>query len=103
MPNLLQQLHGFLAYSRLKLPALELLLYYLVLPIPDLLVLSELPELHFLEELIECLIVPPRDDFLRLRDFGLEAGLHILWVLYGLQVGELCLKLLSLPLFLGED
>ena len=57
-------LHGFLAYFRLKLATIKLLLYYLVLPIPDFLVLSELPELHFLEELVECLIVPPRNDFL---------------------------------------
>ena len=54
-----------------------------MLLIPDLLVLSELPELHFLEELVECLVVPPHNDFLRLRDFGLEAGLHILRVLQG--------------------
>ena len=84
MPDLLQQLHGLLAYFGLILPALELLLYYLVLPIPDLLVLSELPELHFLEELVERLIVPPGHDLLRLRDLGLEAGLDVLRVLQGL-------------------
>ena len=84
MPHLLHQLHGLLAYFGLILSALELLLYYLVLPIPDLLVLSELPELHFLEELVESLIVPPRHDFLRLRDLGLEAGLDVLRVLQGL-------------------
>ena len=84
MPHLLQQLHGLLAYFGLMLPALELLLYYLVLPIPDLLVLSELPEFHFLEELVKRLIVPPGDDFLRLRDLGLEAGLDVLRVLQGL-------------------
>jgi hypothetical protein len=84
LPHLLHQLHGLLAYFGLILSALELLLYYLVLPIPDLFVLSELPELHFLEELVESLIVPPRHDFLRLRDLGLEAGLDVLRVLQGL-------------------
>jgi hypothetical protein len=84
LPHLLHQLHGLLAYFGLILPALEFLLYYLVLPIPDLLVLSELPELHFLEELVERLIVPPRHNLLRLRDLGLESGLDVLRVLQGL-------------------
>ena len=84
MPHFLHELHGFLAYFGLILSALEFLLYYLVLPIPDLFVLSELPELHFLEELVERLIVPPRHYLLRLRDLGLESGLHVLRVLQGL-------------------
>jgi hypothetical protein len=103
LPHLLHQLHGLLAYFGLKLPALEFLLYYLVLPIPDLLVLSELPEFHFLEELVERLIISPCHDFLRLRDLGLETGLDILRVLQGLEIGKLGLELLSFPLFLGQD